>query len=139
MEEKKLFWSLYYGSRKGVIFTLDIVIAMMILIMGLAVSGGLVLKSLDNDLDFLQASLIGSDIAFVLEEKKVFDGLDKGFINNNINSLLLDGFEMDYRVECDTIVMQDTNLPNRFVVTGERVIVTNDLDYCIFRYWVWPK
>jgi len=138
MVTKKSLWNLHYGNR-GFILTLDILIALLIVMSAVIVSTTVMVKSSNKNLILLQVKAIGEDIATVLDYKKDFDTLYKNSISNNIKALLPENFEMSYKLGCPSITIYDTAPQKRFTGTGKRVIVTSKGEYCLLEYWIWPK
>ena len=139
MEERKNMLSLRFGN-KGFFFSLDMIMALFIAGIILAASVFFVARSQEDSLSLLQETRIADDATAVLDYNKKFDSLNKNTIQSNIDSVLPDNYNMSFRIECPTKIIQSSKiLPNKFISSGERVVVTDNLDYCVMRYWLWAN
>ena len=137
MAKMKKLWNLHCGN-KAYFFSIDVFIALFIVTIILSVSLLFISRSNDDVNLLSQQGRFGDDVVSVLEHGHKFDSLNKNTIINNINSVLPTNYKMGFRIECKNKIIQSfDNQQDNFISSGERVIVTNNLDYCTIRYWLW--
>jgi hypothetical protein len=116
------------------------IMALFIVGIVLSISIFFVLRSQEGNLSLLQQTKLANDIVTVLDYNKKFDSLNKNTIQDSIDSVLPNNYNMSFRMECPTRIIQSSKIfPNKFISSGERVVVTDNLDYCVMRYWLWAK
>lgn len=145
---KKQLWNSHYGNKKGFVFTLDSLIAVVISFIVLGAASGYVAKSTTSLAD-MQISRTGSDIVTLLENTNSFDSLNFAAIESSLNQVLPEKYGLRINLQCsdsdlnevaDFIIGED--IPeNNFVSSGKRffVIENSEIDYCMINYWVWKK
>ena len=136
--DKNHSWNSHSGN-KGFIFTLDALIALFIIAITITVSGTFLLKNLNQNINSLQIEKIGADAIAVLDYNNDFNGLNKKTIESKINNIMPNNYDLSFKMECQNITVLSGNPPIRAIHSGERIIVTNKLDYCYMRYWIWEK
>ena len=137
MDKMKRLWNLRFGT-KGFVFSLDIVMAFIVVILFVVASIYFSSKGNYDNITDLQLTKIADDITTVLDYNKRFDSLDRNIIRSNIDGVLPDNYNMTFRIECNNKIIQSVDkIPETFVAGGERVIVTNNMDFCMMRYWLW--
>ena len=139
MDKMKKTLNLHCGN-KGFIFSLDIFMAIIVITLSITASLLFIFRANDNNISLLQETKIADDITSVLDYNKKFDSLNKNTIISNINSVIPQNYNMSFRIECQNKIIQNIGqIPSTFVASSERVIVTDNLDFCIMRYWLWAK
>ncbi len=124
-------------GNKGFIFSLDIFLALVIVLLFIFASMFFGLNQNDDNFAIIQQTKIADDAVSVMDYNKRFDSLDKNIIISNIDRVLPDNYNMSFRIECkNKIIEHVNNKSNEFIVSGERVIVTSKMDYCKMRYWL---
>lgn len=145
---KKRLWNLHCGSKKAMVFTLDSLIAVVVMVAVLAASSEYISK-IENSGANLQVSRTGSDITALLENSEAMENLSSSQIENRINEILPDDYDMRLIIECTDTDLAETaditigNSPpeRKFVGAGRRffVVKTDGVNYCIAKYWTWKK
>ena len=139
MVKMKKLLNLQFGN-KGYIVSLDICIALFIIVITLIVSLFLISRTNEDNLSLAQQTKLADDIVSVLDYNKKFDSLNKNTISSNINYVLPKNYDMRFRIECKNKIIQNLiNNTNNFIASSERVIVTDNLEFCKLRYWLWSK
>ena len=130
---------LRYGNR-GIIFSLDIALATTVVMILLVASTYQVAKSDEKSLTKLQLSRIGNDITAYLDHQGILDTLDLTAIESNLTSILTVNYDMRIRIEGSSQTIETTaTIPDdRFVASGERILIIND-NPAIARYWIWLR
>ena len=141
MKVKKLFWNLRFRN-KGVIFTLDMFLALLVVITIFVASSYYFSRS-DNALYNLQLTKIGNDIITLLDYNGVLNIPNQEIIQDKFNELLPSNYEMLISFESNngndfSIGVMPTNTD--FIGSGERFFIKNDLsDYYLIRFWIGLK
>ena len=136
--DKTHSWNSHSGNR-GFIFTLDAIIAIIVIAIILSASGIFMIKNLDQNINSLQIEKIGADTIATLDYKNDFNSLNKITIKSRIDNILPENYELSFKMECQDIAILSGNIPQQTVHSGERIIVTNNFDYCYIKYWIWEK
>ena len=148
----KQSWNLRYGN-KGIIFTLDALLALTLLGVMLFASNYFLFKGSEDQSVNLQLLRAGSDIITLLDNTKELDTLNANSIQNSINDLKPEIYEMRINVswksagesELDSFEMGGTVPTDRFVAVGKRFFLvtdeqeTNITSYGMIKYLVWLK
>lgn len=143
MVMKKQFWNLHFGS-KAFIFSLDVVIAIVVVMALLVVSTFYVAKAGSESVAKLQMIRVGSDVLALLDHTDSLDSLFVDFIEIDLNTILPANYHMRIKVYCEgegTLAVEttDTYPSDRFIGVGERVFVTDTYDYCMASYNIWLR
>ncbi len=144
MKMRKRFCSLRFGKSKGFIFSLDAIIAIIIVAALLAVSIFYVTKAGGESVSKLQTIRIGADVLALLDYDGTLDTLSVQSIEIGLNTLLPINYHMRIEADCmgqDPIIVEtiDVAPQDRFIGGGRRVFVTNTSKYCIADYSIWVK
>ena len=131
-------WNLYSGN-KGIMFTLDAIIAVFIMAIVLTAAGFFLLRGLDQDITDLQLEKIGADTIAVMDYQGDFDVIVKETLKNKIRNVLPENYDMTLQLNCQNKNVLLSNVPVESFRSGERIIVTNNLEYCHVKYWVWER
>ena len=164
MKQGFLEWLGKYNSsygNKGVIFTLDVTIAIIIIVIALATTTFYVTRLNQQTISDLNTLRFGSDVLTIMDHQ----GLGYGITSTAglLNMLRRSGSQYSIRIEikCDsgfTQIIQGESLaighadlvsipPGKipesgFVGSGKRIFIVSDvapMDLCTARYWVWRK
>ena len=133
-----------HSGNKGFIFSLDTVIAIMVVIIILIVSMFYITKAGDESVSKLQSLRIGSDVLALLDYRGTLDTLSVSDIEVDLNSMLPINYQMRIEANCmgqDPIIVETTDIfpKDRFIGVGKRVFVTNSSKYCIADFRIWLK
>ena len=130
-------------SSKGAILTLDALVALVLVTILLIISTNYIINSKQDILPDLQLVRTGQDIVRLLDYTKTFDQMDSGEIFEAIDSLVPPTYEIMVNVTLESQSVQtgivDYMPDDRFIGTGKRVIVTDDLKFGIVRFWIWSR
>ena len=140
---KKQSWNLRFGN-KAFIFSLDIIVAITIVMSLLVVSVFYVSKAGSDSVSKLQTVRIGADVLALLDYNGTLDTLSSDQMDVGLNSILPINYHMRISANCmgqSPIVAETTDdyPTNRFVGAGKRVFVTPSNQYCIANYEIWLK
>lgn len=137
MALKRSFWNFQCGSR-GVIFLLDMIIALFIVVFMLTASIFFVSRAEESSISKLQANRISNDIFAILDYDDVLRDFNINKIRNEIDRMLPEGYSMEYKIDCENRVYDSrTGITSDFIFAGERVFVDKNFNNCIVRHWVW--
>ena len=130
-------WNSYSGNR-GIMFTLDAIVSVFIIAIILTAAGFFLQRGLNQDIKDLQIEKIGADAIAVMDSQGDLDNIIKDNLKNTIMNTLPENYDMTIQFNCQnkTVLLSNPVQPSR---SGERIIVTNDLEYCHIKYWVWEK
>ena len=142
MKMKKRLWSLSSGN-KGFVFSFDIMMAVLIVMLILAAATFYATKATEDSLSNLQMTRTGSDILAVMDYDGVLKTLSTSSIEESLNELLPTNYNMRIEIKGKTfgpvIVETTSETPqDRFVGSGKRMFNVN-ADFYIARYWIWLK
>ncbi len=138
MEVVKLLLNSHYGN-KGIVFALDALVAIFLVVAVLLSSFLLITRSEAESYGLLQQMKLGNDLFASLDMNGKLDSLNKNTIITNIENILPNNFNYYFRLECENKIIQTNRSVGGSLMEGERIMITNNLDYCIARYSVWPK
>ncbi len=139
MKMKKQSYNSHYGN-KGLIFTLDAAVAVIIVLVLLAGASVYISKSGETYLPRLQGTRTANDIITIMDYQNSFSNLDENSISTRIQELLPSNYNMKLYINSTLGEIETSEeLPkDKFISTGERVLVIED-DYAIARFWIWLK
>lgn len=142
MKERRGFLNLRCGNR-GIIFTIDVMIALIITLTILAAANFYVNRiGVDNFSD-LQIRRTGSDIVVLLDNLDQLDPPNVVGIWGNVSEILPSYYDINLTGSggggCDFGV--GSNVPNdKSILTGRRFFMINNTDeYCLILYRIWQK
>lgn len=132
------------SNKKAFVFSLDVIIAVTVVMSVLIVSMFYITKAGDESISTLQTIRIGSDILAVLDYDGTLDTLSALNIEEKLDVILPINYHMKIKIDCinqDPIIAETTDtLPtNRLIASGKRVFVTNTGEYCIADFNIWLK
>ncbi len=147
IEQRKLR-SLY--GNKGIVFTLDAVMAMIVVIILLTFANYYLFKidQTSSSSSNLQVLKTGSDVMKMLDYNKSFQNYNAAIIDADKRFFLQPNYEMRIIINTTDGRNFDTNqiIPsNRFVGSGSIVMaitdesISNKINPAIGRYWIWVK
>lgn len=145
---KKQLLRLVYGNKKGFVFTLDSLIAILVAFILIGASANYVSKSESAESN-IQISRTGSDLVSMLAKTNSFDSLNSILMQNELNEALPENYGFRISLECSdedleqtaNLVLGDIIPENKFVGAGKRffIIENPSINYCMATYWVWQK
>lgn len=145
---RNLLLSLRCGSKRGIAFTLDSIIAVIVIFIVLGASSNYSSKS-ENALPDVQISRTGSDIVTLLENTGSLDSLNPTSIQNDLDDVLPPAYGINITIICSDSDLNPTHnlgigevIPEKqFVGTGKRFFIVKDgnMDFCMVKYGVWKK
>lgn len=140
---KKQLWNLRFGN-KAFIFSLDIIMAIVVVMSLLMVATFYVTKAGGESVSKLQTIRIGADVLALLDYGGTLNTLSVGNIEVELNRILPINYHMRITANCkgqDPLIVEtiDISPDNRFIGAGKRVFATNSSEYCIARYSIWLK
>ena len=143
MKMKRQLWNLRFGN-KAFIFSLDVVIAIFVVMSLLVVSTFYVTKAGGESVSKLQTIRLGYDMLALLDYDNSLDTLSAGVIETELNRILPINYHIKIRANCkdrDDVVVETTDAfpNNRFIGSGRRVFISNAGDYCIADFNIWLK
>jgi hypothetical protein len=80
--------------------------ALIVITLSIAASLVFIFRTNDNSFYLLQETKLADDIVSVLDYNKKFDSLNKNTIIGNINSVIPENYNMSFRIECQTKIIQ---------------------------------
>ncbi|MBI2668036.1 hypothetical protein HYX17_04700 [Candidatus Woesearchaeota archaeon] len=128
-------------NKKGFVIAFDLTVAVLVVFIILTFSIYKISQADYNAIANIQMNKVGNDILAVLDNTDVLASLNKNSIESSIDRLLPVNYNMKIKIECPNKAIETSSeLPNNiFVASGTRAIATNELNYCIARYWIWLK
>lgn len=138
---KKQYLNSLSKNKKGIVFTLDVTIAMIVILSTLAISTFLVVKTTKDPLVNVQSVKIGSDFVNLLERQGYLNNPNGLSIENYINNTLPPQYEM--RLEglgggtCDFVSGIDA--PEEKPITSGKSFFATTNDYCSLKFKIWLK
>ena len=139
--EKKHYYNLALKGKKGFIFTLDVLIALILVALFLFAATNFVTKSNKDPFPNLQLIKYGADIMNVLDYQGYLTNPDQTTISNQL-SILVPGYygmEITGHGSCSfTSSTGDSPSENQFVASGKYYFKSSD-SFCHARYKIWGK
>ena len=140
----------YLYGNKGIVFTLDAIMAMIIVIILLTFANYYLFKigQASSSTGNLQILKTGSDVMKILEYNKSFQNYNANMIDIDKKLLLQPNYEMRIAINTTNGRNFDTNqtIPSdRFVGGGSILMaivdesISNKINPAIGRYWIWVK
>jgi len=144
-------------SRKGYVLTLDITIALMIVLGVLFLSAIIINNAQTGTFLEMQQVRLANDIITVLDERGTLQSLNSSLINSTIQEILPSTFDIsmtiktyDYDIGSQNFIYKNrtkvsgvTNETDRFIGQGKRTFVkfsgTGVANYSVLEYNVWVK
>lgn len=129
-------------SKRGIIFTLDAVIAMSIFLLVVVITTFYIAKAGEDRLAKVNIYNAGSDALSILDNEDILKGLDEEEIESKLENILPDKYSIKLKIITDSGVSLDIgeNPPvGRFIGSGERFFVTNNKNFGIARFSIWEK
>ncbi len=130
---------LHYGN-KGIIFTLDMFVAITVFLSILVVSVFYISQSSQDRLSDLQLISLGSDTVAVMDYQGVLQTMDASQIKNIRDQLLPSAYDMRILVTIGNLSADTGNIPpsGSFIGSGKRYFVSSS-NYGEADYWIWAK
>ena len=129
-----------YGS-KGIVFTLDMLVAFLVFAIAFIVSIYYVSQASEDKLANVQISVIASDTVSSLDNSKILDTLNSTLIQNEIDKLIPKAYQMRLVIEMNdnsTIEVGEITPEGIAVAAGKRFFVAGN-KYGEVNYWIWPR
>lgn len=141
MKMKKQLWISGYGN-KGFIFTLDIAIAVFLVITIFLVANYYAVKGTEP-LSRLQMVRTGYDLLAVLDYSDALASLDSTIIENALMEILPVNYEIRLEITGtypNSIIIETSSISEgrKFVATGKRFFVSGDY-YETAKFYIWLK
>lgn len=137
MAHKKSSLNLVSGN-KGIIFTLDVIVALFIVLFVMGVSLFFLNRSEESPIIKMQASRIASDITAVLDYSNKLSEVDTNKIKSEINSMIPEGYQIEFKIKCNNRVFDSREeIGKNEIFSGQRVFLDTKFNPCIMRYWIW--
>ena len=140
---KKLFYGLRYGS-KGFVFTLDIALAVFILMGFLVVSAFYISRTNEESLSHIQMERTGSDILAVMVYNGALESLSVDTMKTSLNMLLPPNYHARIKITGEALsgpLMAETSLlpsQNEFIVASEHAFLKEGRFYKA-KIYMWLK
>lgn len=134
-----------FRSKKGFIFTLDIILGMIIVFIIILSTLFFISRSVESSLEKYQLLILGSDIVNVLDQQKKFDSLDDTVIETEMEELLPPNYEMLIRLEGNFSIGNGTleiggNLPSEEnLLFGRNILITENNTFLEVTYVLWLR
>ncbi len=132
-------------ARKAFVFSLDMLIAVFVVILLLTAAHTKVMTSESDRMSPAQLTASGADITAILEERGVLQTLDHRVIASEMNDLLPPNQNMSMVIEVDkgpTVYVGQKTDKNVFLGSGKRFFTINDassMKYAYARYSIWAR
>lgn len=130
----------HYGN-KGVIFTLDALVALIVFLIAFVVSTYYVSQASENKLAQIQMATYASDLLAVMDNNGTLQTLNSTLIENQKNELLPAAYDMRIILETSdsrSVDVGDIAPDGIFVITGKRYLVENQ-NYVEASYLIWER
>jgi len=129
-------------SKRGIIFTLDAVIAMSIFLLVVIITTFYMAKAGEDKLAKINIYNAGSDALSVIDNKNLLKELDEEEIESELKNILLAKYSMRLQIRTNNDLSLDIGKQppvGRFIGSGERFFVTKDNNFGIARFSIWEK
>lgn len=148
MRKTGQYLNLLYGRNKGFIFTLDALFAVIIAVIAIAAASTYTRVSYGEPISRLQISRTGYDLLDIINQKGLWTS--QTAIETELSALLPANYAIIIREQCSAawndLAKSNTetfDLPNKEIVTGEKVVVkklaARSINYCRVRFYIWLK
>ncbi|MBL7050892.1 hypothetical protein ISS04_01885 [Candidatus Woesearchaeota archaeon] len=129
-------------GKKAVMITTDSIIALTIVIIIIIVATNYAISSRDDVLPELQLVRTGNDILALFDNTGVFENMNESEVQGEIYSLIPNHYEVKINLTLENGSSFETDtfreIPDdRFIGTGQRVIVMGNLGFGVARFWIW--
>ena len=128
--------------KNGFMLTIDGIIAITLVTVILITATNYVARSQSDILPELQLVRTGNDILNVLDNSGNFRTIDMDKLIYDSDNLVPVTYEMKIEITIGEYIntTNSQDLPsNKFIGTGERVFVTDNLEFGIARFWIWSR
>jgi hypothetical protein len=130
-------------KKKGIVFTIDSIIAITLVTLILLTSTGYYVRSQENLLPGVQLVRTGNDLLNLLDITGGFENMNLNELREGLYLLLPATYDMKINITWqngNSYETESEELPlDRFIGTGERLFVTDTLEFGIARFWIWSK
>jgi len=128
-------------NKKGIIFTLDLLLAIMIIFIVLTASIFFISRGSAINLPDHQLQLIGSDIITIMDHQETFDSFNPTTIEESLEQLVPKNYQMAVRVQQGSNTIE-ANFPlpeDSSIISGMRVALSENDTYMKITYYVWQQ
>ena len=130
-------------KKKGIVFTIDSIIAITLVTLILLTSTGYYVRSQETLLPGVQLVRTGNDLLNLLDITGGFENMNLNELREGLYLLLPATYDMKINITWqngNSYETESEELPlDRFIGTGERLFVTDTLEFGIARFWIWSK
>ena len=129
-----------YGN-KGIVFTLDMLVAFLVFAIAFIVSIYYVSQASEDKLANVQISVIASDAVSSLDNSKILDTFNSTLMQSEIDKLIPKAYQMRLVIEMNdnsTIEVGGITPEGIAVAAGKRFFVAGN-KYGEVNYWIWPR
>ena len=133
--------NLQYG-RKGFIYTYDIMMASIVIVIMLLAATFYVSNGSEDKLSNLHTIQTGSDIINIMIKNGILNTLDQNTINNQLSILLPQTYDMSLQITTNTgeiTDIQKTIPQGTFIGSGKDYFVTPNNKIAKVEYKIWQK
>ncbi|HLC98876.1 MAG TPA: hypothetical protein VJC00_02610 [Candidatus Nanoarchaeia archaeon] len=134
------------GRKKAFVFSLDILIAVFIVILVMTSANRHMLNAEIDSVPNMQMVTAGSDIVALLDHEGILQTLDDDLIESEMNDLLPQNLNMMMKIAADdgtVLYLGDSPPEGRFVGSGMRFFTIKSAGavtgYAYAVYWVWAR
>lgn len=127
-------------NKKGIIFTLDVILGTIIVLIVLTFGSVYLSLASDEKLGQLQLIRTGNDILAILDYRAILQSQNETLIYDEMKTLLPMNMDMQILIEASSSATQTVVQPpaKGLVVSGSRVIYING-NYAKAKYLAWYK
>ncbi|MEK6973624.1 MAG: hypothetical protein AABW41_00020 [Nanoarchaeota archaeon] len=132
--------SIFGKDRKGIVFTLDVMLGIMVVLIILTFGSVYLSLASDEKLGQLQLIRTGNDILAILDYKAILQSQNETLIYNEMKTMLPPNMDMQILIEAPSSATQTTMQPppKGLIVSGSRVIYING-NYAKAKYLAWYR
>jgi len=137
----KQSWNFGFKDKKGFVFTLDVLIALVLVVGILFTSSYFINKKIQDPYISLQLMHIGSDFINLLDNQGYFNDINHDKIKSYLDTNLPSQYGMHIQNSggsCVLDVQTDTLPSNKKIVSGKEFFISNG-NFCSLKYEVWLK
>ena len=129
-------------NNKGFIFTLDMILAIFIILLVLSVSHFFTAQSTEDKLALIQSASAVSDTIAYLDFNGTLKTRDKTLLSTTMNGILPSTFDTRIQITSSTnemILDIGNEIPKGVFITAGKRYFQTDNGYAVARYWLWQK
>ena len=133
--------SKYRYGNKGIVFTLDVLVALTIFMIIASISIYYASQASENKIGKIQMANAASDFLAVIDNNETLKTLNQETIQNEINLLLVPPYKMRILIETqnnELIDIGNVTPEGSLVTSGKRYFFTGS-EYAEANYWIWAE